>query len=296
MTNEATITRPVIEAVKDLTLVVGRLSQDVTITFATTGGPTGSVTLYADDTATNTTILSLVSDLNKALSVPTLKTGVLSDFSPTGPVTFNVGINNATPVLVELTASALADNTSLADLVEDINAKLKDTPFGAADQHLSDFVTAKSSGASFELGKARVKFEAASTVTRLEITPVGVNALALSTLPTSSVATSFAGQLVADSIGNKLVLSVMKDIPDDEFPASAITQFTVAADAGAAALGLAAGPAPSNNDDFEIRVSNPASTYKVTMTRCRGTASPTSMELSTAIMDAAVMPVLISAS
>ena len=68
-----------IEAVKDLTLVVGRLSQDATITFATTGGPTGSVTLYADDTATNTTILSLVSDLNKALSVPTLKTGVLSE-------------------------------------------------------------------------------------------------------------------------------------------------------------------------------------------------------------------------
>ena len=123
-------------------------------------------------------------------------------------MTFNVRINNATPVLVELTASALADNTSLADLVEDINAKLKDTPFGAADQHLSDFVTAKSSGASFELGKARIKFEGdASTVTRLEITPLAVNALALS-LPTSSVATNFTGQLVADSTGNKLVLSV----------------------------------------------------------------------------------------
>ena len=83
LTNEATITSPVIEAVKDLTLVVGRLSQDVTITFATTGGPNGSVTLYADDTTTNTTILSLVSDLNKALSVPTLKTGVLTSFAPT---------------------------------------------------------------------------------------------------------------------------------------------------------------------------------------------------------------------
>ena len=120
-------------------------------------------------------------------------------------MTFNVGIDNATPVLVELTASVLADNTSLADLVEDINAKLKDTPFGAADAAPERLRHGQILGRQLRLGKARVKFEAASTVSRLEITRVGVNALAL---PTNSVATNFAGKLVADSIGNKLVLSV----------------------------------------------------------------------------------------
>jgi hypothetical protein len=131
LTNEATITQPRIEAVKDLALVVGRLQQDARITITTTGGtgPLGTFTVFADDTGTNSTILSLVNDLNDALA-----------------------------------ESIFAD-----------------------------------------------KFE-------------------------------------ADSVGNKLILSAVDP---------AITAFTVNADAGAAAMGLATGPTLSSNVDFEIYVSNP---------------------------------------
>jgi hypothetical protein len=136
LTNEATITQPRIEAVRDLVSVVGRLPEDATITITTTGGtgPTGTVTLFADDTAGNTTILGLVSDLNKALSVPTLKTGVLGSFAPSSDVTFSVKIGTGAPVVVTLHATdtdadpdkdtGTATNTSLSDLVEDINAAL----------------------------------------------------------------------------------------------------------------------------------------------------------------------------
>ena len=62
--------------------MVGRLSSDVTLTIATTGGPSGTATLYADDTRTNTTVLSLVNDLNEALAVPTVKGGALTTFAP----------------------------------------------------------------------------------------------------------------------------------------------------------------------------------------------------------------------
>ena len=118
---------------------------------------------------------------------------------------------------------------------------------------MGTFVKAKSSGTNSE---PRIKFEGdTEAVESLEITALANNALAL---PTSSVATNFNGKLVADSTGNKLVLSVADPL---------ITGFTVAAGAGAAALGLTAGPSAANNFDFEIQVSKgPTAAYKVTLT------------------------------
>ncbi|WP_283806368.1 LEPR-XLL domain-containing protein [Bradyrhizobium sp. cf659] len=240
LTNATTITQARLGAAKDLTQYVGRLPADATLTITTTGGLSGTLTLFADDTASNSTILSVVSDLNKALSVATLKTGVLASFAPVGPISFDVAVNGAAPKTVTLGASALTGNANLSDLVEDINAALEAAGLGGV-------VTAKSSGSDSALGHARVKFEGdPATVLQLQITASAGNGLAL---PTSATATNFSGQLVADSAGNKLVLSAVAG--------SGITGFTVAGDTGAQALGLAAGPQASDSDDIEIRVSNP---------------------------------------
>ena len=153
---------------------------------------------------------SLVNDLNKALSTPTIKTGVLTTFAPAADVTFSVVINGGLSADVTLLAADMAANTTVSDLVEDINDALSDAGLSAS-------VTAKSSGTNSLSGNARIKFEGntdplnAGFVSELEITAVSGNAL---NLPTSAVATSFAGHLVANSMGNKLVLSVMKDNPE----------------------------------------------------------------------------------
>jgi Ca2+-binding RTX toxin-like protein len=249
LTDDATITQPAIRAVKEVGVVVGRLPQDTTLTIATTGGPTGSVTLFADDTASNTTILSLVNDLNKVLATPTLKTGVLTTFAFGSNASFSVKIDSG--AFVPVTVTGLADNETLADLVEDINAALETAG-------LDGSVRAKSSGTDSNPGNARVKFEALEGVSRLEITAAAGNALQL---PTAASATRFADEIVADSSGNRLVLSVAAG--------SGVTAFTVAADAAGAALGLAAGPTAADNVDFEIRVSNPAApgdVVRVTLT------------------------------
>ncbi|CAM5793933.1 LEPR-XLL domain-containing protein [Rhizobacter fulvus] len=246
LSTQAVITKPAVQATKDLVSFVGRLAADATLTVTTTGGtgPSGTVTIYADDTATNNSILSLVHDVNQALSVPTLKTGVLSNFAPASAA-FGVRINGG--ALVSVTVANLAGNTSLSDLVEDINAALK-----AAN--LDAFVSAKSSGTSSEAGKARVKFVAdAGTVLRLEITALAGNGLQLPV--GSSVATNFAGKLVAGSQGNKLLLTAADP---------ALTAFTVAGNAAAAGLGLPVAVVSSNNVDVEIRVSN-GTVYQVTL-------------------------------
>src|SRR5262249_540393 len=88
LSDEATITLPLIAAVKDVALVVGRVATDTTLNFAINGGASIPVTLYSDDTATNSTILSLVSDLNQALHVAAVKGGTIAGFAPAG-VTFS---------------------------------------------------------------------------------------------------------------------------------------------------------------------------------------------------------------
>ncbi len=137
-------------------------------------------------------------------------------------------------------SGAQATDDQASDLVEDINAAL-------AAAGLSDLVDAKSSGTSSQLGQARVKFEAAAGVGSLEITAAPGNVLGLAP---STTATKFAGKLIADSAGNKLVLSAVEG--------GGITAFTVTANAAAAAaLGFKQGSTSADNVDFEIRVSNP---------------------------------------
>jgi hypothetical protein len=81
LADEATITPLLIAAGKDVPLLAGRLLADTTL-ISIDGGPAIPVTIYADDTATNTTILNLVADINQALRVPAIKSGALTGFAP----------------------------------------------------------------------------------------------------------------------------------------------------------------------------------------------------------------------
>src|SRR5262249_41271857 len=87
---------PQIVAVKDAPPVVGQLSADTTFNLSLAGGPAIPVTVYADDTANNTTIINLVTDINQALRVPAIKSGKLTNFKPTSPITFTVRVNGGT--------------------------------------------------------------------------------------------------------------------------------------------------------------------------------------------------------
>src|SRR5205814_8456348 len=71
-TDKATFTRPLIAAGKDVPTAIGRLSSDTTLSITPDGGSATAVTIYADDTAENTSILALVADVNQALSVATI--------------------------------------------------------------------------------------------------------------------------------------------------------------------------------------------------------------------------------
>jgi len=211
------------------------------------------VTIYADDTATNTTILNLVADINQALHAPAVKSGVIAgSFAPGSDVTFSIKINDGSPVAVTALATDMAGNTSLSDLIADVNKAL--TTSG-----LAGLVTAKPSGTGSFLGQARIKFEgSADSVNKLELIVPGSNALAL----TSAVATNFSGRLQADSTGNKLILSAVD---------SSISAFQISAAAGLPELGLDVlgnGPLVADSVDFAIYISNPgaeAQPYKVTL-------------------------------
>src|SRR6266511_3056507 len=126
--NEAVIVRSHVSATKDLVPVVGRLQHDATLTFriSTDSGATftpETVTLYADDTASNTNIVSLVDDLNKALSKAVIKTDVLSSFVYDSDISFDLtlthtvsdetgGVTATTPRTVTLLASDTTGNTT----------------------------------------------------------------------------------------------------------------------------------------------------------------------------------------
>ena len=230
LTDDGSFTRLLIAGTKDVPQVAGRLSTDTVLSFNVDGSPI-PVTLYADDTATNTSMLSLVADINQALWVPTVKTDVLASFAPTG-VAFKVGLNGGPLTDVTVAAALLSGNLTLSDLVKDLNDALSAVGLG---KH----VVAKPSGTSSSLGQARVKFDAkADSVTRLEITALSGNSLGL---PTSKVATSLANRLVADSAGNKLVVSAVDSFMLAGGPA--VNTFVLAADTSLTlVLSTAAGP------------------------------------------------------
>lgn len=248
-TNEASIVQPRLVAQRDVAQNTGRLTSDATIEINTTGGPSGRVTIYADDTATNSSVVSLVADFNKALATPTIKTGTLTSFATPNPVIFSVSINGGTAVEVTVVATG---NDTLAELVEDINAALSTAGLAAS-------VSAKSSGASSDPGKARVKFEAAEGVSSLSISAGAGNALRLAT---SATATSFKDEIIAESSGNRIILKAVE--------ASGITAFTVEGITNAAPLGVGTSLLTSDSVDLEIRVSNPPGgdlthVYRVTL-------------------------------
>jgi hypothetical protein len=141
LVDEGVFTRPLIRGAKDVPLAAGRVGADTTLQFSLDGGAPIPVTLYADDTGANTTVLSLVNDLNQALWVPIVKTGILPSLTPAGPLSFSVGLNGGPLTLVTVSAAALTGNATLSDLVKDINDALKALGLG---KH----VIAKPSGAS----------------------------------------------------------------------------------------------------------------------------------------------------
>ena len=270
LADEDTFTPLLIAATKEVPLIVGRISADTTLDFSINGAAAIPVMLYADDTATNTTVLNLVADINQALDVPSIKTGTLSSFVLASDVTFTVQVSNGNGSTTKQVTVFKADtdgtkpnttaNTKLSDLVGDINAALK-------VQGLDTLVVAKPSGASSATGHARIRFDGtsdaaapASTVTRLEITASANNAL---NLPTGRVAQRLSDKIKVDSIGNQLVFLAVDPL---------ITAFNLQqVQGGLPELGLAtlsAGALTADNADLLITVSNkgagPAS-YKVTL-------------------------------
>src|SRR5262249_18483929 len=278
--NEALIVRAHVSATKDLVPVVGRLEHDATLTFSTSTDGTNftdeTVTLYADDTASNTTIVSLVDDLNKALSKPAIKTDVLSSFVLGTDTSFTLGVTLngvTTPHDVTLLAADTTNNTTLDNLVGDLNAAIR-SAFGWATQS-DQLVVAKSSGRTSALGDARIKLEGVSKtgqrVDKIEIQASATNELGL---PASASATNFSGRIKAESIGNKLVFSVIEQGADG-FVGPQITDFQLSANAEAAeALGLTkkgsgeeADHLPADNTDFVITLTTGADTdvFRITL-------------------------------
>jgi Ca2+-binding RTX toxin-like protein/outer membrane protein OmpA-like peptidoglycan-associated protein len=283
--NEAVIVRSHVSATKDLVPVVGRLQHDATLEFSTstdgTTFTTEKVTLYADDTATNNSIVSLVDDLNKALSKAIIKTDVLSSFVYSSDVEFDLTITHTlsddtppaitatTTRTVTLLASDTTGNTTLDNLVSDLNKALR-TAFGWATQ-ADQLVVAKSSGQTSALGEARIKLEGVSSktgevTTRVDKIRVQATATNELGLPADYTATNFAGRIRAESIGNKLVFSAI-EAGAEGFVGPQITDFKLSADAEAAdALGLSKKDAGGNkqaavdleadNTDFVITVTD----------------------------------------
>jgi Ca2+-binding RTX toxin-like protein/outer membrane protein OmpA-like peptidoglycan-associated protein len=286
--NEAVIVRSHVSATKDLVPVVGRLENDATLTFSTkTAGATDftdeTVTLYADDTASNTTIVSLVDDLNKALSKAVVKTDVLSSFVYDSDISFDLTLTqtlsdesgpapDTTTRTVTLLAIDTADNTTLDNLVSDLNKALRTAFHDDGWLTLADqLVVAKSSGQTSALGEARIKLEGIASKTVNGVT-IRVDKFRVDASPTNELglpddytATNFAGRIKAESIGNKLVFSAI-EAGADGFVGPQITDFQLSANAEAAdALGLtkkvggvkqAAVDLPADNTDFVITVTD----------------------------------------
>ncbi len=236
------------------------------------------MTLYADDTASNTTIVSLVDDLNKALSKAVIKTDVLSSFVYSSDVEFDLTITHtlsddtaavtatSDPITVRLLASDTTDNTTLDNLVSDLNKAIR-TAFGWATQ-ADQLVVAKSSGQTSALGDARIKLEGVSktvnsVTTRVDKFRVQAEPTNELGLPQDYTATNFAGRIKAELIGNKLVFSAI-EAGADGFVGPQITDFQLSADAEAAeALGLTkkgsgddADHLLADNTDFVITVTD----------------------------------------
>ena len=175
--------------------------------------------LYAEDTADNKSILNLVSDVNRALRVPTVKGGAITAFNPASNVTFQVGVNGSAAEAVTVLAADTATNTKISELVLDINKALETAG-------LAGIVTAKSVVLNETTGEARVRFDGnTNSVSTLQITATAGNAFGL---PTDTTATRLTGQVVADSLGTKLIVSAV-----DSFTKSgtAVPTFVLASDA-----------------------------------------------------------------
>ncbi len=299
--NEAVIVRSHVSATKDLVPVVGRLEHDATLTFSTSTDGTNftdeTVTLYADDTASNTTIVSLVDDLNKALSKAAIKTDVLSSFVLDSDISFDLTItqtlsDDTPPAITETrteTVTLLASdtngsapdttaNTTLDNLVSDLNKAIR-AAFGWTTQ--TALVVAKSSGQTSALGEARIKLEGVSktvnsVTTRVDKFRVQASAPNELGLPEDYTATNFAGRIKAESIGNKLVFSAI-EAGADGFVGPQITKFQLSANAEAAeALGLTekgsgddADHLEADNTDFVITVTDstglPTGVFRITL-------------------------------
>jgi hypothetical protein len=295
--NEALIVRSHVSATKDLVPVVGRLENDATLTFRITTDGTNytdeTVTLYADDTASNTTIVSLVDDLNKALSKPAIKTDVLSSFAySSSDISFGLSLTvNGTTTTKTVTVPAgdpenpapntTADNKTLDNLVSDINAAIRTAflSFGWVNES-DQLIVAKSSGRTSALGDARIKLEGVSKtgqrVDKISVQADATNALGLPEDASAASATNFSGRIKAESTGNKLVFSAIESGADG-FVSPQITDFKLSANADAAdALGLTnkmggvkqpATQLPADNTDFVITLTTglAADVFRITL-------------------------------
>ena len=134
-------------------VVVGRLASDTTLTLTPPAAAVPRAPSRCSPTTRrrNTTILSLVNDLNKVLATPTLKSGVLDSFAFASDVSFDVSVDGV--AFSARDRRRTWPTTSRSPIWStDINDALDDAGLGAT-------VKAKSSGASSAPGNARVKFE-----------------------------------------------------------------------------------------------------------------------------------------